>query len=235
MTETITYTQLRPTARVSGAIYLLLFVSGIFAEFFVRSSLIVPGDAMETAARILASPMLFRSGIVMDLVMIIADIALAVLFFELLKPVNRMLAALAAAFRFAQAAVLAFNLLNLYFVLELLSGTGYLAALGAGQLEALSLFFATMHGTGYALGLVFFGVSLAMVGYLTWKADYLPTILGILLMVAAVGYLADSFARTLLIEYDRYAPIFDTAVFMPAFVAELAMSLYLLIRGVRRS
>ncbi len=224
---------IKATARLAGVVYLTLFISGIVAEFFVRTSLIVPGDALVTASQIGAAPGLFRIGIVADLVMIVSDILLAILFYQILKPVSATLSAIAAAFRLTQAMILGINLLNLYLVLELVGGAPYLAPLAGGTAEALALFFANAHDTGYALGLVFFGVSLAFVGYLTIRAEYLPTILGALLLVAALGYLTDSMARTVLLDYERFAPIFDTVVFVPAFVSELAMSLWLVIRGVR--
>jgi hypothetical protein len=94
------------TARVAGVLYFIIIIAGIFAEFGVRSSLIVSGDAAATASTILAAEGLFRSGMAADLVMILADVALALLFYVLLKPVSQALALLAAFFRLAQAAVL---------------------------------------------------------------------------------------------------------------------------------
>ncbi len=224
---------MKSTARLTGWLYLLLFVSGIVAEFFVRSSLFVPGDAAATAMNIMGNPESLRWGIVADLVMIVSDIIVAFLFYRLLKDVSPLIAMVAAAFRFAQAVVLAANLLNLYIVVALLGGDAYLAAMPADQLNALALFFATLHGTGYALALLFFAVSLSIVGYLIVRSPRFPSILGGMLMVAAAGYMADTLARTLIISYDEVSHIFDTAVFVPAFVAELSMALYLIIRGVR--
>jgi len=50
-------------ARLAGLGYLVIIVTGIFAEFFVRSSIIVPGDATATAANLLGAQDLFRSGL----------------------------------------------------------------------------------------------------------------------------------------------------------------------------
>lgn len=235
MTETNTTIQLRATARRAGWVYLLLFMSGLVAEFFLRSAVFVPADAVETAVRIAASPMTLRWAIVADLVMIASDIALALLFYELLKEVNRTIAVLAAMFRFTQAVVLSANLLNLYVVISLLGGDGYLSAIPKAQIDATALVFANLHGTGYALALIFFAVSLLLTGWLILRSPRFPRVLGVMLIVASLGYAADTLARTLLVSYETYAPIFDTAVFVPAFVAELATVLYLIIRGVRRS
>ncbi|HXV97680.1 MAG TPA: DUF4386 domain-containing protein [Anaerolineae bacterium] len=229
MTNRIADISPRQAARVAGFLYLTIIIAGIFAEFFVRQSLIAPGDATATATNIMASEGLFRIGIAGDLIMIISDVALALVFYVLLKPVSNSLALLAAFFRLAQAAILGINLLNLFFVLQLLSGADYLTVFGADQLDALVLFFLNGHSIGYAIGLVLFGISLFILGYLVLKSGYFPRILGALLIVASLGYLIDSFASFLLPTYEA---IFALVVFLPAFIGELSMCLWLLLKGV---
>lgn len=226
---------LRTIARTIGMLYLVIIASGIFAEFMVRQSLIVPGDATATATNILAAEGLFRAGIAADLLMILADVGVGVLFYMLFREVNRALALLIAFLRLAQATVLCLNLLTLFIGLDLLAGAATMTGFEAAQAHALALPFFEAHGIGYSLGLVFFGVSLLPLGYLIIKSGYMPRLLGVLLIVAALGYLADSFAKTLLVNYSAYQPFFDTVVFTPAFIAELALTLWLLIKGVNPS
>lgn len=222
------------TARIAGILYLTIIAAGIFAQFFVRESLLVAGDAAATAQNIRAAESLFRWGIAGDLLMILCDIALALVFFVLLKPVDSALSLLAAFFRLIQAAVLAANLMNLFLGLQLLSGAEYLTALGGEQLQAQALFFLTAHATGYSLGLVFFGLNCLLFGYLVFRSGYLPRILGALIVFAGVGYLTDSFASFLLPSYASYAEIFALVVFLPAIIGELSMALWLLMKGVGR-
>ena len=222
----------KKTARIAGVLYLTIIIAGIFAEFFVRQSLIVPGDATATANNIMASEGLFRVGIAGDLIMIMCDVALALIFYVLLKPVSNALSLLAAFFRLAQAAILGINLLNLFFVLQLLSGADYLTVFGADQLHALVLLFLNGHSIGYSIGLVLFGLSLFVLGYLVFKSGYFPRILGVLLIIASLGYLIDSFASFLLPTYEAYEATFALVVFLPAFIGELSMCLWLLVKGV---
>lgn len=222
----------KKTARVAGLLYLTIIIAGIFAEFFVRQSLIVPGDAATTASNIMASEGLFRLGIAADLVMIVADVALALVLYILLRPVSRALSMLAAFFRLTQAAFLGVNLLNLFFGLQFVRPADYLAVFGTGQSQAMALLFFRTHATGYALALVFFAASLLLLGYLVFKSDYFPGILGVLLIIASAGYLADSFARVLLPTYGNYEAIFTLVVFLPAFIGELVFTLWLLLKGV---
>ncbi len=157
---------------------------------------------------------------------------MALVFYVLFKPVSNALALLAAFFRLAQAAILGLNLLNLFFVLQLLSGADYLTAIGADQLHAQALLYLNAHSTGYSLGLVFFGLDCLVLGYLIFKSGYVPRILGVLLVFAGLGYLVDSFASFLLPDYADYEAIFALVVFAPAIIAELSLCLWLLLKGV---
>jgi len=220
-------------ARVAGMGYLVIIVTGIFAEFFVRSSLIVPGDAAATAGNIAASEILFRTGMAGEFLMLISDVLVAVALYVVFRGFNRNLALLAAFFRLAHAAIVGVNLLNTYVPLLLLANGGYLAAFQPAQLNALVLLALEAHSFGYLIGLVFFGVHCVILGYLASRSAYVPRVLGVLLMVAGAGYLIDSFSRTLLPTYDDHANLFLGVVFLPAFVGEVSFCLWLLLKGVK--
>lgn len=222
-------------SRLAGTGYLVLITMGIFAEFFIRSSLIVPGDAMATAQNIITSGQQFRLGIAADLVMLLCDVLLAWLLYILLLDVNKKLALLAAFFRLVHASVYGLNLLNLFIVLSLLNGDSFLSVFTNEQLNALVLLFLNAHSSGYLIGLVFFGIHCLVLGYLVVKSNYIPGVLGILLIIAGAGYLTDSFANFLLPDYQSYQTLFMMIVFIPAFVAELLFSLWLLIKGVKNT
>ena len=226
-------TELSPkkTARIAGILYLVIIVSGIVAEFGIRSNLIVPGDAAATASRMMASESLFRFSTASDFVMIASDVALALFFYLLFKSVSHTLSLLAAFFRLIQAAILGMNLLNLFIALNVLKGT-FVSALGGEQSYALASLFLDAHATGYSIALVFFGIQCFVLGYLILKSGFLPRVLGILMIFASLGYLVDSFANFLLPSYDNFETIFALVVFLPAFIGELSLGLWLLIKGV---
>jgi hypothetical protein len=100
------------------------------------------------------------------------------------------------------------------------------------QLHALALQFINAHSTGYAVALVFFGLHLFVIGYLVYKSGYLPRILGVLLIFASWGYLVDSFANVLLPKDEAIITITATILIALAVVAELSLSLWLLVKGV---
>jgi hypothetical protein len=216
-------------ARVGGLLYLIIIVFGISSEVVIRSSLIVPGDADVTASNILQSQTLFRMGFVADSIMLLADVAIAVVLYILLKPVNRILSLTAAAFRLMQAAILGLNLLNYYAALLLLTGAGYIATFEGKELNLLAMFFLNLHSHGYDLGLIFFGVSNLILGYLVIKSKYIPAILGFGLIGAALVYLSGSYARFL---FPSYVSFMEPVYIIPL-IAELSFCLWLLVKGVR--
>jgi hypothetical protein len=215
-------------ARVAGVLYLVIIVFGIGAEVFVRGNLIVPGDAAATAANIATGKGWFKAGFAADSIMALCDVALAVLLYVLLQPVSKTLALIAAAFRLTQTAVIGVNLISYYSALLLLDGADYAAAFDPAQLNALAAFALDKHAHGYDLGLIFFGASCLVLGYLIVRSGYLPKLLGILVALAGVVYLAGSYTLFLA---PGVAEAIQPAYAIPL-IAEVALCLWLLVRGV---
>jgi hypothetical protein len=219
------------TARLTGLLYLVVIVTAGFSQGVVRASLITPGDAAATAANIRASEMLFRAGFVADLVAFLSDVGVSILLYVLLRPVNRTVALMAAAFRLlAHPAIAAVNLLNHFGALVLVSGAGYLSAFEPAQLDALALLAMEMHGYGYLIGGAFFGVHLALLGWLIVRSDLFPRALGALVLLAAAGYLVESVGMFL---YPAHAGFYTALVSVTAIAGEVMLCLYLLVKGVR--
>lgn len=220
-------------ARIAGYGYLAIILLGIFAEFFVRSSLVVSGDAVATTSNITANEFLYRVGVVAYLLMAIFDLLVALALYVFLKPVSESLSLLAAWLRLVHAIILAVVLHNLFDVLHLLSDVDYLAAIGTAQLSAQVMMSLEAFNNGWLIGLVFFGLHCLVLGYLVVRSGFIPKILGLLMMLAALGYLIDSFAHFLLANYMDYAEIFLLIVALPAIIAELSLCFWLLIKGAK--
>lgn len=211
------------SARVAGAIYLSIIALGLFGEVFVRGSLVVAGNASATADNVLGSQLLWRIGIAGDLFMHVLDVPLIVFFYLLLKPVSHPLALLSTGFNVVQTCVLAINKLALVGALSLLDSSA--RATAAADAHALALLAIGLHSHGFAIGLVFFGMTCLVRGYLLVESGYAPRALGVLLVLAGASYLLNSFA--LLLSPPIAATLFPVVLF-PAFVGELALSLWLL-------
>ena len=224
-------TELSPLtyARIGGLIYLVIIILGGVDEAVIRSKLIVPGDVLATTHNIMASKELFRKSIVGDLLMQVCDIPSIVIFYILLKPVSKSLSLLAAAFNLIQTAVLAINKIYLLVTLSFLGNEEYLKALDPHQRQALAYLSLDLHESGYGIGLIFFGFTCLITGYLMFRSGYFPRIIGVMQIIAGLSYLINSFAQIL---SPTLAAALFPAIVVPAFIGELATCLWLLIKGL---
>jgi len=191
-------------ARVAGALYVPLFVLGPFSLVYIRNTVTV--DRLATHGGLL------RAGSVIELYMYLTDVALAALFYLLLRPVNPPLALVAAYLRLAYAAVAMVTVLT------------NVAAL---QHRADGQFYLDLHRYGLDIGFVAFGAHLMVLGYAFWTSNLLPRPVGILVMVAGVGYVLNS-----LLVLGFGTPT-QPLILLLAVPGEVSLSLWLLVKGVR--
>ncbi len=215
------------TARLTGALILIIAVFAPFSMVFVPSTLIVPGDAATTARNIMASEGLFRLSIVSDAVVFLLEIVVVVLLYVLLRPVSKTLSLVAAFSRLAMTVIQGFNLLTHLFVLLLLGGAGYLTVFAPDQLHALALLFLNAHADVVLIWGLFFGLHLMVFGYLVYNSRYIPRIMGVVLIITSLCYLTQSFGSILL---PQYKGIFALVGYLA--IIEIAFPLWLLIKGV---
>ena len=71
-------------ARLGGALYLAIILLGVFAEGFVTSKFIVPGNAAATAHNIMAAPLLWHVGAAANVLVVLCAVPL--LWIEYLLP-----------------------------------------------------------------------------------------------------------------------------------------------------
>ncbi len=212
-------------ARIAAFVFLIIFLLGMSTELFIRPGMIVPGDAEATVKNIAASEALFRLSLVSDLIRQTLLMLLPLILYKILKPVNKTVAALMVIFYLVCVPISLVNELNHFAVLLLSSGTGYLTAFKADQLNSLVMFFIDLriYGTFIAQ---FFSFWVLLLGYLVFKSGFLPRILGILLILVGLSY---TVSAGLFFLY----PAFDTTIFgLFTFIGESLFYLWLLIKGV---
>ena len=213
-------------ARATGVLMLITLIFGYFGEAYVPSKIIVTGDATATATNITSSTFLFRLGFASYLIEAMCDITLALLFYVLLKPVQKHIALLTAFFGLVSTAVYAVAELLYFSALVAVRSAGSLKAFSPDQINALVLLFLKMFGTCGWIFLSFYGVASALRGYLIFKSGYLPRFLGILLMIGGLGFIGKNFTSVL-------APAYTSNVWLLAMVpAGLSLTAWFLIKGV---
>lgn len=188
----ITLTEISPTAkaRLTGLLYLVLIVAGIFAQGFVAERLVSGRDAGVTANNILGNESLYRLGFTIYLIEMSAQIATAVLFYQLLKPVSRTASQLYVVFELVGCGIKTMSRLFYFAPLLVLGGATYLSVFNKVQLEALAQLSIRINDQGAGIALAFFGFSSVLQGWLVFKSTFLPRWLGVIGMIAGIGWLA---------------------------------------------
>jgi hypothetical protein len=217
-------------ARIGGLAYLIIIAAGVMGEIFIRSKIIVPDNATATTNNISASPLLWRIGIFGDLVMHVFDLVVGIVYYTLLKRVNKDLALLSLLFGLIQTAVLVANKMNLMMPLFLLDNDNYLKAFTRQQLQAFSYLSVKAHEYGFGVGLIFFGFECLIDGYLIFRSEFLPRILGVMIFIAGICYLTNSFL--LLFSPKLEGLLFPIVLGPLAFIGEFSMCLWLIVKGV---
>lgn len=216
-------------ARVGGVFYLIIIVFGFFGEALVRGRLVVWGDAAATAERIQASELLWRWSVAGELAMLICVLGLALVFYVLLRPVHRDLALLAVFFNLVSITLEAANKLHLLATLAPLSEDSALGTVPVERRQAWTYLSVKAHEQGFGVSLIFFGGVCILVGRLIFRSSYLPKTLGVLMQIAGVCYLINSFA--LIVSPPLSNRLFP-AILLPALVGEASLCFWFLAKGV---
>jgi hypothetical protein len=219
----------RKAARAAGFLYLFAIAIAIFAQYYVRSKLIVYNNAAKTVASIMASERLFRLGIVLELITFAAVIALVAALYVVLKPVNRGLALLALLWRLVENAMLAVMTFASLNALELLTPDANLRPFDADRLQALAILSIWAHDDQYTAGLVFFGLGSAVFSYLFFKSRYIPRILAAWGIFSSLLTAVSSLAFILFPNLANWAA---PGCWAPILIFELAAGLWLLLKGI---
>jgi len=219
----------KKTARIAGILYLVNAATGFFGIIYVPSRLVVPGKAAATVSNILAFERLFRLGIASELICAVEFVYLFWILYRLLSGVSKTHASLMVLLGLAFVPVMVVNTLSKIGVLMLLHGSDFLSVFDTHQLEALAMLFLDLHRYGYIVGWIF-GIFHFHFGILVFRSRFLPRILGVLLIAASFGYLADSLTPFLL---PAYADIVGRFASIPLALGEPPIILWLLVFGAK--
>jgi len=215
-------------ARIAGLVYLIFFVTAIVGELFAQQAGIsgfgVSNDAAATAKNLLSNESSFQIGFALSLISIACYVAVTALFYQLLKPVSASLSLIAAFLSLMGQAVAASGYVLQLAPLVLLKSSPYLSVFNPKQVQALALTFLNMTAQVGNIALVFDGLFLLVLGYLILRSTFLPRILGGLVALAGLAWLA-FLAPPLAKDLSTYVEVVGA-------VAEAALMLWLLVKGV---
>jgi hypothetical protein len=217
--------------RFAGWLYILTSIFGFFAMGYVPDNLIVHGNAAATASNIVAHETLFRLGIAAELIGMAGFIFVADALYDLLKGVNRRHASLMVTLIVVSVPIAFVNELNSIAALVLVRGGDFLSAFESPQRYAAAMFFLNLHGRGFVVAEIFWGLWLFPLALLVYRSRFLPRFLGVWLALAGVAWVIVSLTGILLPQYQDH--VYGYA--QPAILGEIAFMLWLTIKGARPS
>jgi hypothetical protein len=217
----------RNPGRFAGLLYVIISIVGFFAMGYVPDKLIVHGNAAATASNITAHEMLFRFGIAGELVGQAGFIFVALALYDLLKGVNRRQASLMVILIVVSVPIAFLNELNSFAALVLVRGADFLSIFDKPQRESLAMLFLNLHGRGFVVCEIFWGLWLFPLALLIYKSRFLPRFLGVWLALTSFAWVILSLTSTLWPLYqDRV-----NSYLQPAIIGEIVFMLWLLIKG----
>jgi len=218
---------LKTTARVTGLLYLGLAITGALGFMVIRSALYDPADAAATAANLVDKEWLARLGIAMELGVVLTQALVAVWFYLLFRSVNVAAAGSIAAFGMVNAVAILVSAAALTVALEAALDP---ALAPGGDAAGTAQLMYVLSEAAWTAGALFFGLWLIPMGYAVIVSDWMPRLLGQILIVGGVGYVLSAFTASLLTDG---ADLVEGVLVIPATIGELWMVGYLLIFGVR--
>lgn len=215
----------RRMARITGGSYVAFILASVLASTVGHIGL---SDTQQVYQTIVMDPLSFRIGLVSSLVSALLFLLAAWGLHVLLRPVNHSLALLFLLLNSVGVAIQCASMFPLISALLLVDGPSGMQGYSAAQMEGAAYLSIDLYGTGFVTAQLFFGTWLFPLGYLVYKSHFLPRLLGILLILDGFAVLFWFLQALLLPAY----PAISYPAFALSFVAEVALALWLLIKGV---
>jgi Domain of unknown function (DUF4386) len=220
----------KKVARIAGLLYLGVVITGIFTLMYVPNKLIVSNNSLLTYKNIISSQQLFRLGIIGGILCYTFFLFLPLALYKLFKPVNEYYALIMVLLALLSVPIFFLNVQNEFTILSLINNTNNRFALSEEQLQSQIILHLVQYDNGMKIVHIFSGLWLFPFGFLVFKSDFLPKILGVLLMLGCFGYLINFLGSTLFSNYSKYS--ISSYIMLPASIGEIGTCLWLLIKGV---
>jgi hypothetical protein len=221
----------RTAAKVAGISGLVAMAVVVYANYALLNPLIVPRDAVETARNILAHKIQFRFALIGFLSYGVTAVVLLSALYVILKPVNHGLAFVGALFRLVFAMLWLLATLNMLGALRMLGSAPYLQLFELDRLQVLARLNLAASFDDYYVGLPFFGLAATVCAWLWYKSGYIPRAMAAFGVIASAWCVLCAFIYLVVPSFEK--PVNPYWFDSPMAIFELAVSLWLLIKGLR--
>ncbi len=224
----------RKQSIITGLLILSMAAIAPFCMMYIPSKLIVLGDMALTVNNIREASSLFSFGIVCETLIFLLEIVISVMIYRLFEKASKTLALISSFSRFAMAIIQGVNVIIQLSILSLVTNPLYNGGLGINGTNALVNLFINSHNYGVSVWQIFFGFHLITLGFLLFKSKYMPSFVGIMVMIASLGYLADSYKNIFFITNDIVGVAIAILLILST-VGELLFTFWLIIKGIKTS
>ncbi|WP_299185001.1 DUF4386 domain-containing protein [uncultured Aquimarina sp.] len=222
----VKYNTMKAMAKASGIAYLLIFISGFYANFAILENLVDLDNNEQTTLNIINDSIQFRQGLIAFFIMLISDVFLIWSLFKITEPTQKIVPYIASLFRGLHASFFIIALTKLFEVYKITS-----RSINSEELQNSVIYLLSNFDKLWTIGLLFFGAHLVMLGFLAFKSNYIPKFIGVLLVLAALGYFIDGFSKLFLDSYHEYQSYFQAIVVFTGVIGELSFTIWLLVKG----
>lgn len=216
---------LKNTSRLAGIFYLIAGIPAVYALQYLPTALNYYGDPAIAASKVLASEFMFRFGTIAEMLNVLGFTLVALLLYKLFKSVNKGWAVTMVLLFVFSVPISFLNVVNSFAALILFHGGNLFSAFNQTQLNQLGLMFINLHDYGVELSTVFWGLWLFPYGMLMYKSGWYPKIVGILLVIAGLAYVATSSSYFLWPNYSGVVAHYATFLYF----GELVGAIFLII------
>lgn len=219
---------LKNQTKLAGILYILIVLLGPFVIMYIPSQIIVDGDISQTALNLLDNQVLFKIGILGEVIIIMIEVLLVTLLYTIFKRVNKPLSLAAAFSRFGMVIIMGVNVLVLASIIPLMDNALYATAYTNAQIDTLIYYLFNIHEFGVLVWGVFFALHLLCLGLLVVKSEFVPSLLGKFIMVGSIGYFLESTKGFLEINSDLYGWLVNFLLLF-SMIGEIGLFIYFII------
>ncbi len=227
-------TQGKTYSKLAGLLYLIIAIIGGFSIGYMPGEIVAEGNAVLTFQNLLNHQELFRWGIAGDIAVMVLEILLTVMLYQLFKSASNTGMTIATYSRLAMAVIMGMNLINYMIPAIIMTQPEYLSVFSSAELESLTLLFFKAHKYGEMAWQIFFSIHLFTLGYVIRKSGKTPKWLGVIMLIGGVGYAGDSFIQFTLINSEILSVLFSSLLVL-AVIAEFWFAFWLLIKGIKNT
>jgi hypothetical protein len=220
----------KKTARIAGLWYLVLAIPSAFSWMYI-TKIFIPNDAVLTVQNILTTEFQYLIAILSNIVAQIGFIFLVLILYRLLKKVNEFQAKLMVILVLVSVPIMFINVIFQSGAIAILNRANYIKILTSDQIVTYSTLFIHIYIIGVQVVDIFWGLWLFPFGYLIYKSNFIPKVIGILLFISGLGYIISSI--TYLIIPNMYT-IIQNFISIPESIGEVVILLWLLIKGISK-